>query len=117
MPASRGDRFRTVTNHLPAIEQFRDKRMSLEALKLSMRIGQRITIVQASHVSKIHNPVLHSVNPAAAIRPLVGRKTKRVGHPTGWVAIVRQFPELLYAQAVHLGLAPLIKSQPANQRL
>src|ERR1043166_5549931 len=100
MPASRGDRFRTVTNHLPAIEQFCDKRMSLEALKLGLRIDQRIAIIQAGHVTKIQNPVLHSVDPPAAIRPLVGRKTQRVRYPTGWVAIVRQLPEFLPPQHV-----------------
>ena len=76
--AAGGDCLRAVANHLAAFEQLRDKRMRLEALKLGVRIEQRILIIQSGDVADIQNAVLHSVDPAAAVRPRVGRKAERV---------------------------------------
>src|SRR5689334_2635864 len=61
------DRLRAVTDHLAALEQLRDVRMSLVTLKLRVRIEQRILVVEPGDVSDVQHAVLHAVDPAAAV--------------------------------------------------
>jgi len=42
--------------------------MSLVALKLSVRIDQRIFVIETSDVADVHDIVLHAVDPAATVR-------------------------------------------------
>ncbi len=117
VPSARGDRLGAVTNHLAAVEQFGQQRMGLEALELCVRIDEWIAIVQTGDVPQIQDPVLHSVDPAAAIRPLVRRKPESVRHASRWITVVGQFPKLFDAQAVNLWLASFIKTESLNQLL
>src|SRR6185295_2458327 len=101
---ARRNRLGAVTNHLAAFEQFAEKRMCFETLKLGVRVQQWVLVIETGHVADIQNPILHPVNPAAAVRLRVGRKPKRVRHAPGWITIIRQFPKLFYADAVNLRL-------------
>src|SRR5712692_6209553 len=98
MQPAGSNRFGAVANHLAAIQKFCDERMRLEPLKLRMWIDQRIAIVETGNVAEIQNPILHSVDPAAAVRPLIGWKAERVRHAPRRIASVRQFPELFDAE-------------------
>src|SRR5438132_8938981 len=100
MPATGSDCFCSITDHLAALQKLGNEWMRLEPLKLSVRIDQRIAIIKTRHIPKIHHPILHSVNPAAAVRPLIRGKAKRVRDATRGITIVRQFPEFFYADAV-----------------
>src|SRR6266404_5881952 len=115
--ASGRDRLRAITNHFAAIQKFGDERMSLESLKLRMRIDQGIAIVETSDVAQVHNPILQSVNPAAPVRPLVGWKAERVRDPTSWITVVGKFPKLFDAETVNLRFASLIQTESLNQLL
>src|SRR5689334_2898060 len=110
-----GDCLRTVADHLPAFEKLRDVWMSLVTLKLCVWIDQRIFVIETRDVADVHDIVLHAVNPAAAIRRRVGRKTERVGDAAGRISIVRQLPKLFDADAVNLRLASFIESESLNE--
>src|SRR5207248_8765136 len=115
MPATGRNRLRAVTDHLTALEELGNEWMRLESLKLSVRIDQRIAIVEPRHIPEIHYAILHSVNPASPVSPLIRRKAKRVCNAARRITIVRQFPELLYAEAVNLRLASFIEAQSLDQ--
>ena len=71
--------------------------MLLEALKLRVRVEQRVVVVESRHVSEVEDAILHPVNPPAAVRVRVGRITERVRHAPRGVAVVGQLPEFLDA--------------------
>src|SRR5215216_44081 len=110
-----GDRLRTVANHLAALEQPRDVRMSLEALELRVRIDQRILIVESRNVSDVEHAILHAVDPATAVSRRIGRKAERVCDSAGWITIVRQLPQLFYAKAVDLRLTSFIEPKTLDK--
>src|SRR5437879_5102439 len=114
MPATGCDCFRAITNHLAALEQSGHEWMRLEALKFRVQIDQRIAIIQSSDVSDIEHTVLHSVNPTAAVRPLVRRKTECVRDAPGRITIVGQFPKLFHSQTVNLRLATFVQTKTLN---
>ncbi len=89
--------------------------MLFEALKLGVRIEQRILIVETRYIADIQDAVLHSIDPAPAIGVRVRRKAKCVGHSSGWITVVRQFPQFLDADAVDLWFATGIKIEPLSE--
>src|SRR5260370_32064239 len=117
MQASGGNHFGSETNHLATTQEPGNERMRFVSLKLRMRIDQRVAIVQTSTITEIQNPVLHSVDPTAAVGPLIGGKSERVRDPTSWITVVGKFPKLFDAKAVNLRLAPLVQAKPLNQFL
>src|SRR2546430_2783110 len=114
VPAAGGNRLGAVTNHLAAAKQLRHEWMRLKSLELSVRIDERIAIIKPGHVAEIQDAVLHSINPATPVRPLIGRKAERVRDSSGRITIVGQFPKFLYAEAINLRLASFIQAQPLN---
>src|SRR5579864_4007749 len=66
-PAAIWQRFRAIAHHLAAIEQLRDKWMSLEFLQHVLRIGARIGIVKPNDEAQRNNVVLAPINPRAAV--------------------------------------------------
>ena len=64
---TRCDCLRAVANHLAALEQTRDVRMSLVTLKLRVRIDQRIFVIESGDVADIQHAILHAVDPATAV--------------------------------------------------
>src|SRR5205807_9710640 len=115
MPATGSDCFCSIADHLAALQKLGNEWMGLEPLKLSVRIDQRIAIIESRHITKIHHAILHSVNPAAAVRPLIGRKAKRMRDATRGITIGGQFPKFFYAEAVHLRLAAFVKPESLDQ--
>ena len=80
-------------------------------------IEERIAIIQTSNVTDVEHAVLHSIDPAAAIRPLVRRKTERVRDAPGGISVVGQFPKLFYSQTVNLRLSTFVETKTLNQLL
>ena len=115
MQTAGGNRLRPVANHLAARQQVRYEWMRLEALELGVRIDQRIAIIKPGHVAEIQNAILHPVNPAAAIGPLIGGKAKRVRNSSGRITIIRKLPKFLDTQTVNLWLASFVEAQPLNK--
>ena len=95
--ASRGYRLRAVANHLAAFQETRDERVFLEALKLRVRVEQRIAVVKPRHVSDVEDAILHSVNPPAAVCVRIRRIAERVSDAPRGVSVVGQLPEFLDA--------------------
>src|SRR5258706_15499440 len=91
--------------------------MLFETLKLRMRVEQRIFVIETSYVAYVQNPILHSVDPAAAVGLRVRRKPKRMRHTSGGIAIIRQLPKLLNANAINLWFASGIEAEALNQLL
>ena len=91
--------------------------MLLETLKLRVWIKQRVFVIQPGDVANIQNPILHAIDPATAICLCVRWKAERVRHASGWIAIVRQLPKLLDANAVNLRLASGVETQTLDQLL
>ncbi len=82
-----------------------------------MRIQQRVFVIESGDVAKIQNPILHAVDPTAAVRLRVGRKTERMRDASGRVTIVGQLPKLFHADAVNLRLAAFVKTKSLDQLL
>src|SRR5213593_2589648 len=111
------NRLRAVTNQLAAREQLSHELMRFIALKFRVRIEERIAIIQTSNVTDVEHAVQHSIDPAAAIRPLVRRKTERVRDAPGGIPVVGQFPKLFYSQTVNLRLSTFVETKTLNQLL
>src|SRR5438067_13665130 len=88
--------------------------MRFVLLEFRVWIDQRVAIIQTSHVTNVQNAVLHSVDPAATISPLIGRKAQRVADATTGITIVRQLPKLFHAEIVNLPLASCVEAEPFN---
>src|SRR5437763_15679325 len=91
--------------------------MRFVLLEFRVRIDQRVAIIETSHITNVQNAVLHSVNPAATIGPLIGWKAQRVRDATRRITVVRQLPKLLHAETVNLRLASFIETESLNQLL
>src|ERR1041385_1189530 len=117
MPSARRDRLGAVANHLATGQQPGDEGMRLVFLKFGVRIDPRIAIIKPGDVTDIHDAVLHAVDPAPAIGPLVGRKAERVRDATRGITIVGQLPELLDPETVNLRLASGIETESLDQFL
>src|SRR5262249_8055073 len=78
--------------------------MGLEALEGFVGIEAWIVVFQAGDESKRDAIVAHAVDPSAAIHAGIERPTERVRDPTRSDAARGNFPKLLDADAVHLGI-------------
>src|SRR6267142_4317270 len=110
-----GNRLGSVTDHLSTLEQSTHVWMLLESLKLRVRIEQRILVIESGNVADVQNAVLQSIDPTASISIRVGRKSKRVGHSSGWITVVRQLPKLFDANAINLWFPSFIETETLNQ--
>ena len=91
--------------------------MLLVALKLGVWIEQRILVIESGDIPDVQDAVLHAVNPTAAIRARVRRKTECVSNTSRWIAIIRQLPQFFYADAVHLRLTAIVEIQTLDELL
>ncbi len=84
--------------------------MSFVALEFGVWIDQWIFVVESGDVTDIQHAILHAVDPATTVSRGVGWKTERMCNPARWVTIVRQLPQLFYADAVDLWFTSFIES-------
>src|ERR1043165_2006687 len=91
--------------------------MSREALKLGMWLDQRIVVIETRPVTDNHDGVLHSVDPAAAVRQGVGWKSECVRNAARRISIVRKFPQLFHAETVNLRIASFVEAEAFDELL
>src|SRR4051812_32534541 len=115
-PAGR-DCLCAITDHFAPLEEFGNERVLLKALKLGVRINHWVAVIQTGDIAEVHDSVLHSINPAAAIRLTIRWIAQRVRNATRRISIIWQFPELLDAQAINLRFLPVIQIQPLRKHL
>src|SRR6185436_10669595 len=77
----------------------------------------RIEIIKTGHITDIQDAVLHAIDPAPAIRPLIRREAEGMRHPAGWITIIRKLPEFFHAQAVNLRLTSFVEPETLNEIL
>src|SRR6476659_5783733 len=91
--------------------------MRLEALKLVMRIDDRIAVVEPNRESNVDNPIAHAVDPRSAEGVRIERPAQRVNHRARREAIIGHFPEFLESYRVDLGIGILVELQAVNHLL
>ena len=98
-----GNRARSIADALSAFEGLADLRMGLEALELLERRKVGILVAEADDEADRDQPVFHVINERAAVDVGVQRPAGGMRDQPRLVALRLHLPQLLQADAVHLG--------------
>src|SRR3989442_3441162 len=91
--------------------------MLFVALNFGRWIDKRFRITKSGNIADFQDPFLHALNPTAAIRARVRRKTECVSNASRGIAIIWQLPQFFYTDAVHLRLTTIVEIQTLDELL
>src|SRR6185295_4629430 len=91
--------------------------MSLELLKLVMRIDSRVAIIEPHRKSDVDDAIAHAVDPRSAKRVRIERPAHRVNHRAGREPFIGHFPELFDSNRVNLRIAVAVELETRDQLL
>jgi hypothetical protein len=101
----------------PAVSPIKHSPQQLELPEERVRVGRRISIVEAGHQANVDHVVIHRVNPAAPERIGRQRRPQRVNDRAGRESSRRDPPEFLDADGIGLRVTIAVEAESRDRRL